>query len=495
MIFDQTLVDLFARSSHDLNPLHTSAEYARATAYGEPVVFGVLAGLAVLARVPGDANRRICRVEMSFEQPVVIGRPYDVNLTSNGVSCRGELRGAGGVAVTVTIGFAGPSCPSGAAPAGRPCDRAMVPPELPPPRSRPAHNTIDQLWSGLAVVGSYRASRLAELMAPLGLDPGPLPKGDLAALLWASYLAGMELPGRQSLLVSLAIDFYGSSSAGQGWYDAQVCHVDRRFNLVQVAGQLSEGCRAVAGVSFQALVRPDRRVIDPASVRTAAAALPGMTGQTAVIIGASRGLGAATAMMLAQLGCRVVGCCRMSHACASESALGGQTPVPAIQMLCGDAASAGFCTELAQAAGQRLGHVDMLVCCAGPALRPMRLRAGTSDELAGYVSASLRLVASPIAAFLPLLASSGGRLLVISTQAISAPPADWPHYVAAKGAIEHLVEALVPAHPTIRFSTFRPPRMDTDYVLPMVAAEPTVSPVEVAADIVRHLNKAARVTL
>ena len=489
VVFDRALMDLFASASHDRNPLHTSVEYARATAYGEPVVFGVLAGLAVLARMPGVGDRRICRVKMSFSRPVVVGRRYDVAMTETGNPCRGELRGADGLVVTVIVDYSNLPDLVDTEQVGHPPGPATIPVDLAPMRDRPTDSTMDRLRPGLAVAGHHRADQLAELIAELGLDRGALSKTDIAALLWVSYLAGMELPGQQALLASFTAEFRSHDSTGRHWYRAEVSRVDRRFRLVHVTGLLLEGSRPVAGVSIRAFVRPTRCVIEPAGVRAALTGVPDMAGRTAVIIGASRGLGAATSMALAQLGCRVIGCYHISRTSADELA-GGQCPSPPIQMLRGDAGNMAFCTELAQHARRRLGRVDMLVCSASPALQPMRLGASSAVELVEYVSASVRLVAMPVAAFLPLLETAGGQVLMVSTQAFSAPPANWPHYVAAKGAVEHLLEALAPAHPKIRFLVFRPPRMDTDYVLSLSATEVITSPVDVAANLVRELSRA-----
>ncbi len=46
--FSKEESDLFRSASHDRNPLHCSDDYARKTAFAEPVVFGALGTLACL---------------------------------------------------------------------------------------------------------------------------------------------------------------------------------------------------------------------------------------------------------------------------------------------------------------------------------------------------------------------------------------------------------------------------------------------------------------
>jgi NAD(P)-dependent dehydrogenase (short-subunit alcohol dehydrogenase family) len=45
---------------------------------------------------------------------------------------------------------------------------------------------------------------------------------------------------------------------------------------------------------------------------------------------------------------------------------------------------------------------------------------------------------------------------------MSAPPRDWPHYVAAKGAIEGLAAWLAAALPGVASVVVRPPKLQTE---------------------------------
>lgn len=465
MTFDPELVELFAGASNDRNPLHARGEYARATAYGEPVVFGVLAGLAVLARMRVPVRR----LTMSFRQPVFAGQAYEVALGAD--RRRGELRRAGRPVLTVSVHDSGAADPV----AGEPAMRA-------PMRAEPAVRTLDGLRAGLTVDGGYRTGGLAGLIARLGLEDGPLPAAHVAALLWSSYLVGMEVPGRQALFSRLTLDFLGDRMTGDGSYRAEVRRVDPRFRFVELAATLRSGGRSVAGAVIEAFVRPPVTPVEPAEVAAAVDALPRMDGRVAVVAGASRGLGAALTLALAYLGCEVVGCYRESVTTADRLA----RSAPRVRLVRGDAADEEFCARLAREVAARHGRVDLVVCSAGPPLRPLRLVEGAAGELADYVARAVRLVATPIGAFGPSLDATGGQVLVVSSRALSAPPVEWPHYVAAKGAVEHLVGALAPAHPKVRFLVGRAPRMDTAYVDTFAdpVACPVTSPVSVAAELV-----------
>jgi NAD(P)-dependent dehydrogenase (short-subunit alcohol dehydrogenase family) len=77
------------------------------------------------------------------------------------------------------------------------------------------------------------------------------------------------------------------------------------------------------------------------------------------------------------------------------------------------------------------------------------------------VAASLRLVTVPLAALLPVLAPDGAVVFCSST-ALAEPPRDWPHYVAAKGAIEGVAGWLAASQPRVSSVIARLPKLSTD---------------------------------
>jgi NAD(P)-dependent dehydrogenase (short-subunit alcohol dehydrogenase family) len=90
----------------------------------------------------------------------------------------------------------------------------------------------------------------------------------------------------------------------------------------------------------------------------------------------------------------------------------------------------------------------------------MGLTPGSATEVADYVAAALRLATVPLGALLPLL-ERDGFVLFCSSSAVSAPPRDWPHYVAAKSALEGLAAWTAAANPGVRSVAARLPKMLT----------------------------------
>src|SRR5690349_2386362 len=70
---------LFRRASHDCNPLHVDATYARRTAFGEPVVYGALGGLALLGQLADQPGLAIRELTMEFRNPIFVGTRYTVS--------------------------------------------------------------------------------------------------------------------------------------------------------------------------------------------------------------------------------------------------------------------------------------------------------------------------------------------------------------------------------------------------------------------------------
>jgi NAD(P)-dependent dehydrogenase (short-subunit alcohol dehydrogenase family) len=108
------------------------------------------------------------------------------------------------------------------------------------------------------------------------------------------------------------------------------------------------------------------------------------------------------------------------------------------------------------------GALDVLVCSASPPIRALGFHPDALDRLEAFVSRSVRLVAAPLTTFLPTLADRRGQVLVISSGALETLPAEWPHYVAAKSAVEGLTNWAAARQRSVRFTLARPPKLLTD---------------------------------
>src|SRR5262249_39977954 len=126
---------------------------------------------------------------------------------------------------------------------------------------------------------------------------------DISLMLFCSYLIGMELPGRRALFHRFSMTEIGAVKQFPFEYDASVDSYDDRFDLLKISARISNGTDRIAQIHLDAFVRPDSPT--PGAPRLVGPH-PGFEGKVAVVIGASRGLGAAIAEGLALSGATVL---------------------------------------------------------------------------------------------------------------------------------------------------------------------------------------------
>lgn len=160
----------------------------------------------------------------------------------------------------------------------------------------------------------------------------------------------------------------------------------------------------------------------------------------ALVTGASRGIGAATARALAVAGAHVVITARteggLEELEAEIHAAGGSASIAPLDLADGDGID-----RLAQAIGGRWGKLDVLFLNAamlGDLMPLPHVPPAQFDKIMALnVGAPYRL----IRAFDPLLrAASAGRVLAVTSSVASTPRAYWGPYAASKAALESLVD-------------------------------------------------------
>ena len=174
-----------------------------------------------------------------------------------------------------------------------------------------------------------------------------------------------------------------------------------------------------------------------------------MSGKLALVTGASRGIGAATAEALAAAGAHVIITARTEaglievddriatageKSAATGARVGGATIAP-FDLKDGDAID-----RLAAAVANRWGKLDVLVLNAATlgTLTPVPHIA--LKEFDTVVALNLTANWRLIRAFDPLLrASDAGRLLTLTSSVATTPRAYWGAYAATKAALDTLV--------------------------------------------------------
>jgi len=165
-----------------------------------------------------------------------------------------------------------------------------------------------------------------------------------------------------------------------------------------------------------------------------------LTGQVALVTGASRGIGAAIAEALADAGAHVVLTGRDPRALeAVEQRIfdaGGAATIAPV-----DLADADGIARLANAIAERWHQLDVLVHCA--AVLPELTAVRDIDQTQFSKALTLNVLATQalIARFDPLMkASPDPRLIYLTSSVATAPRAYWGAYAASKAAAEVLVD-------------------------------------------------------
>ncbi|MER8062297.1 MULTISPECIES: SDR family NAD(P)-dependent oxidoreductase [unclassified Streptomyces] len=472
MLLSEDDVALFSRVSGDHNALHCSPDHARRTPFGRTVAHGVLAALGTLEE-QAPRGTGVGSVEVDFGSPVFPGVRYRSEALG-GVRTGSGHRLLDGDRACLTVRV-------------RPGSPADVEPLPAPPVRTASRHTIEELPPGTSVSGTYGPQGIDALCDRFPVASRLLGQLPLACLLWSSRLAGMRLPGENCLLGRVALHFVPAAVSGAARlsYAARVVHADHRFGLLTIAGEISADGVVVARAEIEAMVRRPAPLATSAALEALLRPSTRLRGASAVVVGGSRGLGAALSLALASQGCEVF----VGHRGALPQSLlddAGRLP-GLLRSVPGDAADPRWSGELRARVERERGRLDFLVCSAAPPLRTLGLAATDLERMDAFLTASLRLVSAPMAGLLPLLPPGRGSCLVISSAALGEPPRDWPHYVAAKSAVEGLVHWAARHHPDVGFLLARPGMLWTEQTNSPSARE-TAGPVEpVAARLVHRL--------
>lgn len=166
-----------------------------------------------------------------------------------------------------------------------------------------------------------------------------------------------------------------------------------------------------------------------------------LDGKLALVTGASRGIGAATAIALAEAGAHVVLTARTAKDLeAVEETIfqaGGSATIAPLDLAQSDAIA-----RLATAIGERWQALDVLVLNAAMLGSLSAVPAIDAKEFAQVLTLNVSAQAAMLAAFDPMLRkSAGARVIGLTSSVGRTPRAYWGAYGASKAAFETLLGA------------------------------------------------------
>jgi NAD(P)-dependent dehydrogenase (short-subunit alcohol dehydrogenase family) len=165
------------------------------------------------------------------------------------------------------------------------------------------------------------------------------------------------------------------------------------------------------------------------------------SGKLALVTGASRGIGAATAEALGAAGAHVILTARTSGGLEEIEerihAAGGSATIAPLDLAENDSIA-----RLAEAIGGRWQALDILVLNAAMLGTLAPVPAIDAKEFARLLTLNIMAQQQLIAAFDPMLrASAAGRVIGLTSTVAQAPRAYWGAYGASKAALETLLLA------------------------------------------------------
>lgn len=441
----------FGAASLDFNPLHVSESYARRTSSGERVVYGMLGFLACLRKVPVPANRIPSGVRIDFKSPLFLDVEYTIAMEQEAPeNVRIALLDGRAIMMRARLQFRD----------GTP-QNANLPETGIAPRRDSRRLEAPDFAQKLSFRGTYAPPHAAysQLLDLLGIDRRTWGDALPVAALCSSYMTGMELPGERATWSGLRLEILTPRPEAPFTFEIALGSHNAQFGLVQSQFTLGGANGIWARGEMSSIVRHLRSRnsevrVEPGSGR--------FEGKSALIVGASRGLGAAMALDLVAEGGTVVGVYAQSREDADELLAASRNLPGRLIMERGEAADLNSCIELKSRLRAELGRLDLLVCNAAPAIQSLRVEEACYDRIRDYLAKGFALAAAPLSCFLELISASGGCVLTISSSAVEEPPALWPHYVALKTAVEGLVRAVAVANPKVTFWIARPGRILTD---------------------------------
>jgi NAD(P)-dependent dehydrogenase (short-subunit alcohol dehydrogenase family)/acyl dehydratase len=434
--FTEEDVAVFSDASGDRNPLHLNHDYARSTAYGQPVLFGCLGAMACLGHIHLPAGWCAKSLEAEFGRPMFLGVAYRIETSQKDGKWRARLFDGSAVVVSVTV--------TAELSHGNEMLEEIAAAYAFERRDAAVRQEAD-IVPGLEVSGVYACNRvaLAALASRWRVDRF------LAKLLcWSSYLVGMELPGESALFSRLVLHFRQTDPCpAMMAYRASVASVDSRFGQVVMNVSLLNGDSALASGQLCSFIRPpvpEVEEIDSTGVKRSS-----LAGRVAVLLGSSRGLGAAMKQALELRGATVYGMARSAN--AGERS---RTEV-------GDAADPEALRRLRERVLREHGRLDFLICNACPPVLPLRLEANAVERIGAYIHLAVSLTLAPLSEFLELLNRSDGCAVIISSFYVEQPVKEFPHYIAAKQAVEMLGQVASLQYRRVRTLIVRPEKLLT----------------------------------
>jgi 3-oxoacyl-[acyl-carrier protein] reductase len=171
-----------------------------------------------------------------------------------------------------------------------------------------------------------------------------------------------------------------------------------------------------------------------------------LNGKTILIVGASGGIGAATARLLHREGANLALVARREQS-LQNLAVELDSTSESIMTVAGDAAAAGTLEDIAERVVRRFGGMDRLVVLAAPMGARASFAELKNSDWEFYFRNSLMIAVQACRATIPaLLKASAGAILLTAAYSIRAQKPELVAYTAMKSAVAGLAKNLAKSY-------------------------------------------------
>lgn len=266
----------------------------------------------------------------------------------------------------------------------------------------------------------------------------PVVHGMLGAS-FISTIIGTQLPGDGALWFSQTLEFLLPVRVGdQITVNAEVVKKNDRENVVELNVEIVNQNRQVV-TRGQSKVK----VIEQLEAPTTPDAIEAPVARVALVVGATGGIGEATALKLAAQGCDVAlhynGNKSKAEKLAAQIEAMGQRAVVCQADILND----HQIEQMVGAVTRKLGKIDILINCAASSIPPIKAVAMLWSDVLHQLEVNIKANLSLVQCVLPqMIERKWGKIVTVGTVYCDKPNLDLLHYVTAKAALEGFTKSL-----------------------------------------------------
>lgn len=476
MKFSEQQLTIFAQLSHDINPLHLDEQYAHSTPFGRRVFYGCAAVLWSLGHWAKGRAFQLEFIKVNFKKPLFLDEEYQVQIEDKGHQVVVRIRKNASIRMSLSFTWANASSAS----------IEMRPRKFSPLlAARAGINFKDDIPEIIEEARRYQIdiNAIEKLANDFELRVEQLPMHQIEAICWASYLVGMQIPGRQALFTNFEFTFDNKIEATQFNLSALSAELHEQFNHIEITGMGA----GIVSFNIVSWVRPEPVRFDLSTLQAAIGISNKFAGKTILVTGASRGLGSVLARAFALHGADVV----VNYRSNTAEALSIKQDIESLgrkaTLAQGDVSTSIGVEAVLGTIKRNAIEIDVLINSALPPPIAASLPEQSEEDVLAYVSIALGITVRTSYGLLQVL-KPGGTFLTISSIFVVHPEPKFSAYTAAKCAIEGWICAIAREIPSKNFVIVRPPRMLTDMTNASQSSRGYASASEVAYQIISAMT-------